>query len=223
MTDAALQALAEALGNADGRAVLRMDEADDAILPPDGEGVLQGGPRPLRGIAHPPEAPRQSPGQLKTRPALRLGKTGHSDEQAGLSLLHGPHAETLQIPVPHEKRQVPPRPPPVPRLRPSAQVAQNLGVRVQGRVVVEVALPERPQPKAFRRQGGDFERAHPSIPLLHRAGLAWLVLQDRRGGHSGPRDGFTGNGARVTRPRREKPCFASFCSCSTSPRCIPWI
>ena len=51
-----LKSLAEAFGDPDGGAVVRVDETDDAILPPDGEGMGQGGPGALGGVAVPPKA-----------------------------------------------------------------------------------------------------------------------------------------------------------------------
>src|SRR4051794_28514172 len=65
VVDAASQGLAEAFGDADGALVLRVDETDDAVPPPAGEGVLQGGPCRLGGIAEPPPATRQLPGELQ--------------------------------------------------------------------------------------------------------------------------------------------------------------
>src|SRR5436305_7771397 len=80
MVDAILQSLADSLGDADGGAVLRVDEADHAILVPGGEGMDEGGPRALGGVAVPPPAPRQGPCELQARPALRLGESDESEE-----------------------------------------------------------------------------------------------------------------------------------------------
>src|SRR5436853_93387 len=50
-----------------------------------------------------------------------------------------------------------------PRLRAAAEVAQDLGVRVQRGVVLDVAPSERPQPQPFRLQGRDFESVFPGL------------------------------------------------------------
>jgi len=62
----ALQRLAEALGDADGRLVLRVDEADDAVPLQNGERIVQGGPGCLRGVATAPPAPHEGPAKLET-------------------------------------------------------------------------------------------------------------------------------------------------------------
>jgi hypothetical protein len=96
---AALKALAEALGDAYGSAILRMDEADDVILLEYLEGVVEGGLRSLGGVAPPPELPRQSPSELEARPALRCGETDQASEGSTLLLLQRPHARLAELPV----------------------------------------------------------------------------------------------------------------------------
>src|SRR4051812_43112763 len=78
----ALQCLAEALGDADGGLILRMNEADDAVPLQNDEGMSQGGQGGLRRIAAAPPPPHERPGQLEACPALRIGEAGHPDERA---------------------------------------------------------------------------------------------------------------------------------------------
>src|SRR6266545_4864155 len=137
----ALQALAEALDDADRGSVLGPDETDDAVLLEDGEGIDESRPCGLGGVAVPPPAPRQSPGQLEAWPALRLGKTDHPDEGAGLLLLDSPHAGPPELRIAEEIGQVPPGPAPVPR---PPDEAHHLGVRVHRGEVLEVARTEGP-------------------------------------------------------------------------------
>src|SRR3954463_9026517 len=155
--EAALQGLPEAFGDADGTPVLRADEADHPAPLPAGEGALQGGPRPLGGIAEAPAAARQHPGQLEPGPAFRLRESDHAEERAALLVLHRPRAGAREQPVAADESQVPPGPPPIPRLPSAPEMAHDLGVRVQRGVVVEVARAQRPQPQTFRFQDGSFD------------------------------------------------------------------
>src|SRR4051794_37034075 len=100
MLNAPLRPLADPLGDADRGAVLRVDEADDAVLPQHGGGMRQGRPGSLRGVAMPPPAARQRPGELASGPPRRLGEADRSQERAGLLVLDSPHSEALELPVP---------------------------------------------------------------------------------------------------------------------------
>ena len=141
-----------------------MDEADDPALVQGGEGIGQGGPGAFGGVAVPPPAPHEAPGQLETRPALRIGETDHPEERAGLLLLHRPHAGARELPVPQQEGQVPPGPAPVPRPS-AAEIARHFWVRFQCGVVIDVTLAKRPQPQSFRLQSRDAEPIHTESPL----------------------------------------------------------
>ena len=118
--------------------------------------MRQGRPGAFGGVAMPPPAARQRPGELASRPALGLGEADRPQERAGLLVLHRPHAAMPELPVPYEKRHVTPAPAPVPRLRPSAdEIAHHLGVPIHRGVTVQIAGAEPPQPQALRRQDRD--------------------------------------------------------------------
>src|SRR5579863_1106964 len=130
---------------------------------PDREGMAECCPCTLGCVALAPMAAREVPAQLKAGRGGRLPKADHADKRSARFLLRHPYARSFKLPVPDRKGHVPPSPAPVPGL-PAADEAHDLGVRVEGGVVLEVAAARPPEPQALGHERWDFGCLHASAP-----------------------------------------------------------